>query len=145
MLIRFLRSTRAGATAIAVAVVVLMTLGGGALVVDHLYLVDQRDMLKSASNAARIAATQEMGRLMSSQPGITNTALEAALLRTARRYIMLNLEHLSPERYIRAQQTLVTTLMIDRRTRTVDVAAEAELGGLLFSKHVIEFVGLAIP
>ena len=43
---RFVRSTRAGATAIAAAAVAVMTVGGAVLIVDHQWLVDQRDAMK---------------------------------------------------------------------------------------------------
>ena len=74
---RFLRGTRAAATAIAAAAVTVMTVGGAALVSDHVWLVDQRDALKSASEAAGVAATLEMGHLMDTQPGISDADLKA--------------------------------------------------------------------
>ena len=58
----FLRDTRAAATAIVAAVASVMVVGGAALVVDHSWLVDQRDTLKEASVAASIATTLEMAR-----------------------------------------------------------------------------------
>ena len=49
---RFLRDTRGGATSIAAVAVTIMTMGGAALIIDHNHLVGQRDILKSASDAA---------------------------------------------------------------------------------------------
>ena len=133
---RFLRDTRAGATAIAAAAVTVMTVGGAAMVGDHVWLVDQRDALKSASEAAGIAATLEMGHLMDTQPGISNADLETKLNAVARRYVMLNLEHLPAERLARATSTLVTTIVANRAQRTVDVSVEADLGGTILSRHM---------
>ena len=59
---RFLRNTRAGATAIAAAAATIMAVGGAALITDHVWLVDQRDVLKSAAPAASVATTHEMSR-----------------------------------------------------------------------------------
>ena len=133
---RFLRGTRAAATAIAAAAVTVMTVGGAALVSDHVWLVDQRDALKSASEAAGVAATLEMGHLMDTQPGISDADLETKLSAVARRYIMLNLQHLSADRLARATSTLVVTIVPNRAQRTVDVSVEADLGGTILSRHM---------
>ena len=132
----FLRDTRGGATALAAAAVTVMTVGGAALITDHLWLVDQRDTLKTATDAAAVAATLEMSRLMDTQPGISDTALETELMRVARRYVELNLQHLSQDRLIRAQSTLVVEVISHRGQRTVDVSAQADLGGTLLSRHM---------
>ena len=58
----FLRDIRGGATAIVAAAVTVLTLGGTALLGDHLWLIDQRDTLNSASEAATVAATLEIDR-----------------------------------------------------------------------------------
>ena len=130
----FLRDTRAGATAIAAVAVTVMVVGGTALVSDHLWLVEQRDTLKSAADAASVAVSLEMkGR---SGQALTDEALEAALTPTARRYILLNLSHLAPDRYTRAKESLTVTLGIDRVHNTVSVTAEADLGGTLLSRHL---------
>ena len=93
----FVRDTRAGATAIAAAAVTVMTVGGAALIGDHAWLIDQRDVLKTAADAAGIAATLEMTRLAGQAR--TDEELEAELSPVAERYILINLEHLSPERF----------------------------------------------
>ena len=54
---RFVSDARAGATAIAAVAVTVMTVGGAALIGDHAWLLDQRDVLKAAADAAGIAAT----------------------------------------------------------------------------------------
>ena len=131
---RFVRDTRAGATAIAAAAVTVMTVGGVALISDHAWLIDQRDVLKTAADAAGIAATLEMTRLAGQTH--TDEELEAELEPVVKRYILLNLEHLPPERYDAAQRSLDVTLDIDRDQNTVDVTAEANLGGTLFSRHM---------
>ena len=135
---RFVRDTRAGATAIAAAAVTVMTVGGVALIGDHAWLIDQRDVLKTATDAAGIAATLEMTRLAGQTH--TDEELEAELEPVARRYILLNLEHLPPKRYEAAKESLLedggVTLEIDRDENTVDVTAVADLGGTLFSRHL---------
>ena len=101
---RFLCGTRAGATAIAAVAVTVMAVGASALIVDHVGLVGQRDMLKSAADSAAVAATQEMARR--SGETLTDDALEAALEPLARRYVLLNLSHLAPQCYARAKESL---------------------------------------
>ena len=113
-----------------------MTLGGVALVTDHLWLVDQRDTLKSASDAAAVAATIEMGRLLNQDPTISDTDLRDVLASVARNFVLINLSHLSPERNAQAVDTLVIDTIPDRAMRTVDVSAEADLGGGLLSQQL---------
>ena len=135
---RFLRDTRAGATAIAAAAVTAMTVGGAALVSDHAWLVDQRDVLKTAADAAGLAATLEMTRLAGDTH--TDAELKAALKPVAERYILLNLKHLPAARFAAARTSLRgpggLSLHIDRDTNTVAVIAAADLGGTLFSRHM---------
>ena len=78
---RFVRGTDGGATAIAVAVVTVMTVGGAALITDNVRLVSQRDTLKTASEAAGVAATLEMARLLDHDPGISDSQLTDELLK----------------------------------------------------------------
>ncbi len=137
---RFLHDTRAGATAITAAAVTVMAVGGASLIIDHLWLVDQRDTLKSATDSAAVAATIAMERLVDSDHTLSNDALKARLEPVARRYIELNLTHLPAERFARAKNTLVITLTIDRTASRVKVAAEADLGGTLFAR-VMPFLG----
>ena len=134
--LRFLRDTRAGATAIAAAAVTVMTVGGAALIGDHAWLIDQRDVLKTATDAATVATTIEMTRQLGRQPRMTDDALEAALEPVARRYVELNLEHLPEDRLATAKETLTVTVTFDRNLGTVDISAEANLGGTLFARHM---------
>ena len=129
----FLRDTRAAATALTAVVIALMTLGGGALIVDHVWLVDQRDTLKAASNAAGIAVTQEMNRILAGNPSISDDDLTAALQPMAKAYVLANLLHLSEGRLTRAKATLVVEVRPDRSQNTVDVSVQADLGGFLFA------------
>ena len=133
---RFVGDTRAGATAIAAVAVTVMTVGATALIGDHVWLVDQRDVLKSASDAASVATTLELNRQFNLQPGISDSALKPLLEPVARRYIELNLEHLPPDRLELAINTLSVEVTLDRSQRTVDVSAAANLGGTLLSKHL---------
>ena len=133
---RFLLGTRAGATAIVAAAVAVMVIGGSALVTDHIWLVDQRDVLKSAADAAAVAATNEMNRRLISDPDMSEDALRAALDPAARKYVELNLAHLPPDRLARAKDTLVVTVTPHRNQGIVDVTATADLGGTLFSRHL---------
>ena len=132
----FIRDARAGATAVVAAAVVLMTVGAGAVIADHLLLVDKRDTLKSAIDAAGIAATAELGRLLDQNPNLTDAEIESALVPVARRYIELNLDHLPEDRLTRAKVTLAVELAVDRVLRTVDVDAAADLGGTLLSESL---------
>ena len=139
---RFLRDARAGATAIAAAAVTAIAVGGAALVGDHVWLVDQRDVLKTAADAAAVAATLEMKRL---DQGLSDRQLEARLRPVAERYVKLNLAHLSKARYDRAVDTLVVKVYPDRGAGTVNVTAEADLGGTLFASTVPLFAGYVEP
>ena len=133
---RFLRDARAGATAIVAAAVAVMAVGGTALIGDHAWLVDQRDALKTASDAAGIAATVEMDRVTEARPDISDDELKIELKKVARRYVELNLAHLPADRFEKATRTLVVTVEPRRSLRTVDVSVEADLGGTLLAKHL---------
>ena len=131
----FLGDTRAGATAIAAAAVTVMTVGASALIVDHVWLVDQRDVLKTAADAAAIAATLEIERRLAADPDISDEDLKAALHPVAARYVFMNLLYLPEERLERAARTLEVAITdLDRDQRTVAVSAQADLGGTLFSR-----------
>ena len=129
----WLAGDRAAATALSAIVIVLMTLGGGALITDHVALVDQRDTLKEASNAAAIAATLELKQVLTDEPDIGDDDLKAALEPVARGFIIANLQHLSDARLARAKETLVIEVRPNRDRGTVGVIAQADLGGFFFS------------
>ena len=133
---RFLRGTRAGATSIVAGAVAVMSVAGFALIIDHGWLIDQRDVLKSAADAAAIAATKEMNRNLVPNPDMAQADLTTALTSVARSYVELNLAYLPTDRLTRAKETLAVTVTPDRNTGTVDVAATADLGGTLFSRHL---------
>ena len=130
---RFLCGVRGGATAIVAGAVTVMTVGASALIVDHNWLVDQRDVLKSASDAAAIAATIEMKRL---PPETSDAALHDALRQTAHNYAALNLEYLRGDRLARAKDSLSVEVTPHPGRNSVDVVAKANLGGTLFSRHL---------
>lgn len=132
----FIEDTRAGATAIAAAAATVMTVGAAALITDHVWLVDQRDVLKSAADAASIAATLDIDRQLAANPRIGDKTLKNALKPVARRYVLANLSHLAPARFKKAKESLEVELDLDRAQRTVSVTATADLGGTLFSRHL---------
>ena len=129
----FLRSTRAGATSFVAIAISVMTAGGVGFIVDQNLLVDQRDTLKSASDAATIATTIAMRREMANDPDISADDLTAALEPVARRWILMNLQHLSRERYDAMLASLVVEVSPNKDLGSVDVDAQANLGGSLFS------------
>ena len=135
-ILKFVRDTRAGATAISAVAVTVMVVGGTALIADHRWLVDQRDVLKAAADAGAIAATLEMNRQIATNPGIIDADVKKAIEPVATRYVTLNLSHLSEERLTRALSTLEVVATPDMDTGTVTVQARADLGGTLLSRHL---------
>ena len=133
---RFLLGTRAGATSIVTAAVAVMSVAGFAFITDHVWLIDQRDVLKSAAGSAAIAATKEMNRRLVHTPDMSEDDLKTAVSSVAENYIKLNLAYLPTDRLTRAEETLTVTVKPDRNLGTVDVAATADLGGTLFSRHL---------
>ena len=136
---RFLRETRAGATAIAAAAVTMMTLGAAALIVDQVWLVDQRDLLKSATDAAAIAVTIELQNL----PGtISDEDAATQLQPLADRYVRFNLAaNLPTAARTKMQETLDVTVVVDRSLGSIDVTANADLGGTLLSNWLLAYAG----
>lgn len=111
-----------------------MTVAAAALIVDHNWLVDQRDTIKNASDAAAVAATIEMTR-----PGVqgqSDSELKAHLEGVAKTYAELNLLHLSGERLQKARNSLEVKVEPNRASNTVEVRVSADLGGTLFSRHL---------
>ena len=131
---RFLHDTRAGATAIVAAAVTVMTVGAAALIVDHVWLVDQRDVLKAAADAGSVAATLEMHRQLVADSGISDAELTEALEAVAKRYVVLNLNYLPEARLTNALSTLVVEVTPNRSAGNVHVHTAADLGGTLFSR-----------
>ena len=136
---RFIRGTRAGATAITAAAVTVMTVFGVALIVDHVWLVDQRDLLKTAASAASVAATLELQELPRSQ---SDADVNRVLQAIAERYVRFNLTaNLAESLHDRMSDTLVVSIDVDRALGTVGVAAQADLGGTLLSRWVLDYSG----
>lgn len=138
----FLGEVRGGVTAIVAIVAAVMALGASVLMVDHNWLVDQRDVLKKAADAAAMAAAIEMMRL---PPETPVEELRQALQRTARAHAALNLAHLGGRRLARARETLTVAVTPHRERGTVDVVARASLGGTLLSRHFPVFGSYAGP
>ncbi len=124
----FLRCRRAAATAITAAMTTLMCLAGIAFAGDHIWLVYQRDLLKVGVDAASLAATRYMATLPSS---LSDAQVKAALKPLAERYILANLPEAKRDR---AADTLVVDPRPNRLAGTVDIEAEADLGGAVFGR-----------
>ena len=136
---RFLRETRAGATSIAAAAVTMMTLGGTALIVDHVWLADQRDLLKSATDAAAIAATLELQNISGT---MSDEDAATSLHPIAERYVRFNVAGNLPEASrAKMSDTLVVTVEVDQSLGSIDVTADADLGGTLLSKWLLAYSG----
>ena len=128
---RFARSTRAGATSIAALAVAVVALGSGGLATDYLWLLDQRDTLKRAANAAAVASTIELNDAIGKSGAVDEDQLVPRLERISRRYVEYNLAHLDEQRRARAKETLdIDVTIIDGRM--VNLVVTADLGGLLF-------------
>ena len=132
----FLRDIRGGATSIVAVCVAVMVVVASALIVDHNWLVDKRDVFKSAADAAAIAATKEMKR-----PGVLSKFpddddLETHLEGVANTYVLLNLIHLSEADFKAAKDSLDVILEADSDATSVDLTVTADLGGTLFSRRL---------
>ncbi len=132
----FLRDIRGGATSIVAAWVTVMVVVAAALIVDHNWLVDKRDVLKAAADAGAIAATKEMRRpgILSKFPDDDN--LEKHLEDVAETYVLLNLTHLSEEDFKTAKDNLSVEAKTKREATSVDLEVKVDLGGTLFSRHL---------
>ncbi len=122
----FIRCRRAAATALTAAVMTLMSVAGFAFTSDHTHLVYQRDILKAGTDAATLATTRHLWTL---DENLSTAAITAELMPIARRYILANIPESRRER---ATETLTITLTPDRSAGTVDIVAQADLGGIIF-------------
>lgn len=129
----FWSDTRAAATALTAVVITIMTLGAGAVVTDHVALVNNRDTLNAAAGAASIAAAQHMATL---PPDTSDEALVPLLKDTARAYILGNLLHLPPDRYKTARDSMQIGIEPDRDNGTVSITVTADLGGAPVSRNI---------
>ncbi len=124
--IPFIRCRRAAATALTAAVMTIMSVAGFAFTSDHTHLVYQRDILKAGTDAATLATTRHLWTL---DENLSTAAITAELMPIARRYILANIPESRRER---ATETLTITLVPNRAAGTVDITAQADLGGIIF-------------
>lgn len=134
---RFLAETRAGATTFTAVGITIMIVGCAALIIDHDHLVGQRDLLKSAADAASMAATLELSDL---PRGLSDQETESRLLAVARKYAVLNVLgnvddlDLEPE-------DIDVTIDVDRAAGTVSAAVQADIGGTLMASWLFDYLG----
>ena len=133
---RFWRDTRAAATALMGVAVVVMSVGAGAYISDHLWIFDQRDKLKSATDAASVAAMVEMNNILLDTPDIEDQELHTVVEDVARRFVTANFADLPPDRYAQAVDSLQLQVTVNREESALSVQAEADLGGYLFSSRL---------
>lgn len=119
----FWKSTRAGASLFPVLVTMATAAG---LIIDHLWMAGNRDLLKSATDSASVAATLQ---LQSFSEDVPDSTVESELEETAERYVRLNLSHRLPSTKL-AQLDVVVEEM-DRSAGTVSIRAEAPVGDTL--------------
>lgn len=127
---RFLRDSRAGATAYTAIGIAIMTIGGTALIVDHNHLVGQRDLLQGAADAASLSATLELEGL---PEATTDADARARLLAVARKYAVLNVLGNTNDPDLRAADIAVTLVDMNREEGTVAMSVEADIGETLMS------------
>ena len=134
---RFLRDARGGVTSICAAGVILMTLGGTALIIDHNHLVGQRDILKSAADAASMAATLHLN----SQPRtLSDDDMRGRVLAFARKYAELNvLGNVNDTDLTAADVTM--TFEMDRDLLIVNTTVAANTGETLISSWLYDYRG----
>ena len=135
---RYLRDSRAGATAYTAVGVTVMTLAGTALIVDHDHLVSQRDLLQSAADAASLSAMLELEGL---PEATTDADARTRLLAVARKYAVLNVLGNTNDPDLTAADIRVTLIDMDREEGTVAVAVEADIGKTLMSEWLLGYSG----
>ena len=134
---RFGRDTQAAA-GIAAAFLSVVILGGTTLVVDHLWLVDHRDSLKSAADAAVVAGTL---RVMELSENPDDDFVKSEVQAVAERYVRLNLlPNLAASDRAKASETLQVTLPGFNRSKVLNVEASADLGGTLLANLLFDYV-----
>ncbi len=134
---RFLQDTRGGATSIAATGIIVMTLGGSALIIDHNHLVGQRDILKSAADAASMAATL---RLNSLPDTLSDDDMRDRVLSFARKYGELNVLGNVNDPGMTAEDVAMTFDM-DRDLMIVGATVSAGTGKTLLSSRVYDHAG----
>ena len=134
---KFLRDERAAAVGIAAGMAALMTFGAAALLVDHLRFVAHRDVLKAAADAAALSARLEWAKLPRSTPDAqVLTTLDTASTKYAVANVLPNLVALSID-----PNDITVNYTLNRTTRTVAVAIEADIGHALFADILYGFEG----
>ena len=134
---RFLRNTCGGATSIAAVAVTIMTLGGAALIIDHNHLVGQHDILKSAADAASLAATLELNKLPDT---LDADEVRARILPVAGKYATLNVLGNVSDPDITAED-VTFTFDIDNDLGTVNTRIQANTGKTLVSSWLYGYLG----
>ena len=124
----FLVSTRAGATAITAALLTIASMLGGALIIDHIWMVSHRDLLKSASDAAALAATLTLQKLPQT---MSDADVESRLQVVAERYARFNVLGNLSDADVKAED-VDTKLTINRASGTVDALVTAPIDGTQF-------------
>ena len=110
-----------------------------------MWLVEQRDLLRTATTSASLAAVVRMGNLGSEPITLTDEELVEELKPLARRYIEENLRALGERRHARAMETRELEVAPNRDSMVADVTASADLGGLLVLPHFSAFFSASVP
>ena len=131
---RFMRDTRGGVGSIAAAGVIVMTMGGAALIIDHNHLVGQRDILKSAADAASLAATLRLNELPST---LSDDDMRDAVLAFARKYAVLNVLGNVNDADMTAEDVAIAFDM-DRDLMIVNATVAADSGKMLMSSWLYD-------
>ena len=98
-----------------------MTVMVAGLIVDHLWIVDKRDLLKASVDAASVASTLRLRDLPADQDAAT---VKSDLQAVAERYVWLNLSANLPDEALKKSD-------INRSQGTVGVEATAPIGRTL--------------
>ena len=133
---RFLADTRA-AVGVTSVLITVMFLGATALIVDHLWLVGQRDTTKNAVDAATRAATQELEGLTGQLSEEDRTRVASA----ARRYALLNILGNTPSANAARVRESLRVDVPARVEGTVDLTVRADLGDTLLSRGLLGYAG----
>lgn len=133
---RFLADTR-GAAGIAAALLSMMFLGGTALVVDHLWLFGQRDVMKNAADASAVAATLARTQRTGSLDDDAWDEISAV----ATRYALLNLlDNVPASERSKVRDSLKVEVSEDTEG-TIEVSLSADLGGTLLAGKLFDYDG----
>ena len=118
--IDFIRSTRAGATALVAVLATIMTIGAATVLTEHKRLINYRDVTKAAASAASVAATRELNSIPAEW---NDTQVEQHLLSMSRKWAVLNVLN-SPYGTDLDPSDVGVSLQVDRAAGTVSVTVE---------------------